>query len=460
VSPAVAPGATGAERLLVLASLAAPDAAERSELRDLSHKVDDWPAFLDLAKLNATVPLVQRRLEGEGLFDLLPPPVQDGFQAVTNEIAGANDRRLAGAVEVLRRFDAAGIVCVVLKGMLFAVEIYDDPRYKRMNDIDILVRIDQVEEAMAIYRDLDMFSVAELFGEEPKVRPKRSHHLPSFVSRDGSLIVGTHWGLITPLAPYSIDYEAIWSRVRPIDFYGVPAWAMAPEDNLHHLCIHLPYYKTGVRELADIWNLVRHQGDGLDVDLLLAEIRKAGSQNLVYHALLLTDRLVPSPAVAKVLEAVAPDVDRWYRWDAGRKTGDAHTLLRSRSTHTSTIEKAYTEFNATHDAREKFGRFVRVWSSFLAPPRDDAVKMSSLRDPGPLSLLGARLVAPYRLAKVFQRDLGRWLFPAAMVKTVVDMAAAGVRHAAGSRHPGDLAAFAAKVGMTREQLQVLADAQE
>ena len=46
--------------------------------------------------------------------------------------------------------------------------------------------------------------------------------------------------------------------------------------------------------------------------------------------------------------------------------------------------------------------------------------MSSLHEPGALSMLGARVAAPYRLTKVFQRDLGRWLFPAAMVKTVVD----------------------------------------
>jgi hypothetical protein len=180
----------------------------------------------------------------------------------------------------------------------------------------------------------------------------------------------------------------------------------------------------------------------------------------VYHALHLTQRLVPTTAAAAVLDAVAPKVDRWYRYDVARKTRDVHLLLRSRSTHTSTVEKAYAEFNATHAAREKFARFTRLWRAFWVPPREHVVRMSSLDQPRALALAGARVAAPYRLAKVFQRDLGRWLFPAAMVKTIVDMGAASVRAARGGAHRDDIEAFAAKLGMTREQLQALADSQE
>src|SRR5690606_40572584 len=132
---------------------------------------------------NATVPLVQRRLAAEGLFDLVPAPVRSGFAAVTDRIAEVNDRRLAAALEVLRRFDERGVRCVVLKGMLFSTEIYHDPRYKRMNDLDILIEVDQVEAAVEIYRDLGLFATSELLGKAPRARTRRSHHLPSFVSR-------------------------------------------------------------------------------------------------------------------------------------------------------------------------------------------------------------------------------------------------------------------------------------
>ncbi|MCP2289689.1 nucleotidyltransferase domain-containing protein [Nocardia amikacinitolerans] len=462
---AIAAGGTAVERLLVHAALAAPSADERAELAKLAHDVTDWAEFFALAKLNATVPLVQRRLEAEELYELVPDTVRAEFAAVTDHIAAVNERRLAGALELLRRFDERGVRCVVLKGMLFSTEIYGDPRYKRMNDLDILIELDQVDTAIEIYRELGLFATSELLGKAPKVRSERSHHLPSFVSRDGALVVGTHWGLITPLAPYTIDYAAIWDRVRRIDFYGVPAWAMAHEDNLHHLGVHLPYYKTGVRELGDLWNLARYATD-LDYDLLASEIAKSGTESLMYHALSLSHRLVPNPAFADLVDRVRPRINRFTRYDTARKTADIHALLRSRSTHTSRIEKAYTEFNMTAQAHEKRASFGRLWSDLLLVPADEAQRMSSLRQPKALSALGARVSAPYRLTRVFQRDLGRWLFPAALAKTVVDLGAAygaefaqraGVR--AATARPG-IDEYAAQLGLTRADLQAVLDSQE
>ena len=59
-----------------------------------------------------------------------------------------------------------------------------------------------------IYEEMRLFSAVELVGGSPRKQEKFSHHAPPFFSRDLKLMVGTHWGLITPLAPYTIDYEA------------------------------------------------------------------------------------------------------------------------------------------------------------------------------------------------------------------------------------------------------------
>ncbi|MEV6275150.1 nucleotidyltransferase family protein [Nocardia sp. NPDC051832] len=453
-------GLTDEQRLTVLATLAAPSTVERAELVRLARRVTDWQEVFDLSAAGATAPLVAANLRKAQVYDLVSDTVRAQFAAIADAIGATNKARLDAALPLLRRLHEAGVRVVVLKGMLFGSEIYADPLYKRMNDIDILVELEHIDTVIEIYREFGMFSVSELLGKTPKVREKRTHHLPSFVSRDGALVVGTHWGLITPLAGYSVDYQAIWSRVREIDFYGVPAWAMAHEDNLHHLCIHLPYYKTGLRELADIWNLLRFAAADLDVELLRGEIAKAGSQNLVFHALSLVDRLIPDPLCTDLIDAVADDATRFYRYDVARKTRDAATLLRSRSTHTSQIEKAYLEFNATQAPREKLDRFRALWSNLLVVPEAEAAKMSSLPPGAPApSRIGARLSAPYRLTRVFQRDLGPWLFPAALVKTVVDLGVAAVPRRANGQ-AADIDAFAASVGMTRAQLQAVLDGQE
>jgi len=437
------------DRLLVLMSYARLDPRERAEARGLAGRVRDWGAFFELADLNATAPLARANLERAGLLEAVPAPVRARFDAVAERVRAQNEARLLVARDLFRRFAAAGIPVVILKGVLFAETIYGDPSYKRMNDVDILVREEDLDRVFDVYEAMDLFSAGELMGGSPREQEKWSHHAPPFFSKDLACMIGTHWGLITPLAPYTIDYDAIWSRVARVPFQGTTAWAMAPEDNLHHLCVHLPYYKTGVRELADLYNLVRHTGPAFDWELFLGEVRKAGSEDLVYHALALSDRLCPIVEVAEVLRTIEPDVARYYRDDAARKTRRLSGLLRSRSTHMSVIEKAFTRMNATGDAAEKRAAFLRMWGNFLFPPREAVEKLNSLERPGALGLLKARAWTPWRIGRVLARDLGAKIFLVIMGKSVHDVVKASLGPGGDGDEEGraDLAAVMARRGI-------------
>ena len=352
---------TAEERLLLLMSLAELSEDELLDAHSFAGRVRDWAEFVTLAEDNATVPLVQRNLERANLFSLLPAPLRQRLSARSEAIAAANQARLAVARRFLARFEEAGIPVVILKGVLFAETVYGDPNYKRMNDIDILVRKQDLDAIFAIYESLGFFSAAEVFGGEPRKQEKFSHHAPPFFSRDLACMIGTHWGLITPLSPLTIDYDGIWDRVQPHDFYGIQVLGMCPEDNLHHLCVHLPYYKTGVRELADLYNLVRHTGDAFDWALFRDSMRRAGSQDWVYHAL--ANRLVPIPAVGALLAELRDQVSSGIKRDTARKTRRLARLLRSRTVHLSKIEKLFTEVNSTSEPGEKRRAFVECAGS-------------------------------------------------------------------------------------------------
>jgi hypothetical protein len=415
------------ERLLVLMSYARPDARELEDARALAAKVGSWDLVWELAEHNATAPLVHANLVAAGLFAALPAAARGRFEQASAKVRAQNEARLAVARELFARFDRRRIPVVILKGVLFAETVYGNPHYKKMNDVDVLVRKRDLDAIFAIYQELGFFSAGELIAGESRKQEKFSHHAPPYFSKDLRCMIGTHWGLITPLAPYTIDYDAIWSRVVDVPFYGSVAKAMAPEDNLHHLCIHLPYYKTGIRELADLYNLVRHTGPAFDWELFLREVRKAGSENLVYHALSLSNRLCPLAEVTEVLRHVEPSVSAYYRDDAERKTRRLGGLLRSRSVHMSVIEKAFTRMNATQDTREKWQAFFRMWGNFLGAPVPEVIKLNSLHRPGRLELLRARAYTPWRISKVFIRDLGPGVFLLIMGKSIHDVVRASLR---------------------------------
>jgi Uncharacterised nucleotidyltransferase len=454
---------TPAEHLLVLLSFARMTAKEIGEVQALASRIVDWNAFADLAASNATVPLVRSNLETAGILGALPASVVARFDAETSTVKAANAARLGTGKALLARLAEQGVPVVILKGILFAETIYGNTAYKKMNDVDILIKREHLAIIYSTYEELGFFSAAELFGGASRKVERLSHHAAPFFSRDLSCMVGTHWGLITPLAPYTLDYDAIWSRVVEVDLGGQGALSMAPEDNLHHLCVHLPYYKTGVRELADIYNLLRHHGATFDWDLFLREVQKARTENLVYHALCLSHRLAPRVDVEDVLRALRPRVSFYFVRDARKKTRRVGRLLRSRSVHMSRIEKAYADFSATKDAAEKRTAFRRILGGILRPPAEDVVKLSALDEPSAISLFLARLAAPWRISRVFTRDLGAGIYAAMLAKCTFEVCRTTLTASLGRSDPseqGDYARYAERLGVTVDALSKLKEALE
>ena len=451
---------TATERLLILCTFARHEDAERAEAARLAQEDVDWQLFHDLAEVNATAPLVWKSLKALGHADGVPKDVAARFEQVSLAVRDANDARLKNARELFARFVRRNIPVVILKGVLFAETIYRDPYYKKMNDVDILIRMQDLDAVYELYEEMRFFSAAELVGGSPRKQEKFSHHAPPFFSRDLKLMMGTHWGLITPLAPYTMDYDAIWSRVVDVDFYGYAAKAMAPEDNLHHLCVHMPYYKCGLRELADIYNLVRHHP--IDWDLFAVETAKAKTENLVYHALSLAHRISPMPVLESAIARARPNTSYYFRHDSERKCADLSRLLRGRSTHMSTIEKAYTDLNTTRAPIEKWRAYGRMWRGMLFAPREDVLKMNALAKVSGGRLVQARLQAPWRIYRVFARDVGRAIFLAILAKCAYDCVRATVKAPFAGRDSRDetFESFARDLGVTVAQLEQLKNALE
>ena len=190
------------ERLLVLASLAAPDAAEREEAVALAGRVTSWPRLADLAADNATAPLVAWNLGRFGIADRLPAPVAERFRAASERIRAANEARLEWGRRLFERFTARGIRVVLLKGVLFAETIYRNPHYKKMNDIDVLVRREDLDGALGLHR-----------------REKRER-VPTVA---GLLLLGRESALREHLPTHEAAFQVLeGTHVRVNEFYRAP----------------------------------------------------------------------------------------------------------------------------------------------------------------------------------------------------------------------------------------------
>ena len=441
--------------LLVLCTYHPLSPDEQQRVRDLSAQTTDWDTFASLAELNKVEPKVCLALQQCGALERVPEPTRARLLQTADAVRLANEQRVERARAVFTVLAERGVPVCVLKGVLFAHTVYGTPGYKRMNDVDFLVPRERIAGLPEVFEGLGYFALAERVGKRADVQLEVSHHLPPFVSRDLRCVLGAQWGLKSPLLGLQIDYPAMWSRALPLDFHGVPLQQLSPADNLFHLCIHLGFFKSGLRDVMDLYNLARSAGAALDYALFARLIRDAGAWDLAYHALSLAQALCPQPGFAQVLRELEPHVSRFMRETVERKTLSLELQLQLCTGYLSVIEKAIADFNASGAAAEKLEGFAKFWKLVLLPEPDEARRLCFTPQPTELEQLTIPVRAPIAILRAIAREIGPGLLALLLLKGVLDTALTALDPRAWTPKERGLAAFANRHGLSLDDLQRL-----
>ena len=439
------------DELLILLSFAELKTEEKSRIEIIIGSDIDWKLLWKKTKLNDIGPIIFLNLNKLNHLGSIPGWLIKRLNDRYREIEKANALRLKTASEIFRRMNEAEIDVVVLKGALFAESIYGNIAYKKMNDVDILVKFEDIVKIREIYRDSGLVPLA-LLDESDK-----NYHLPAFVSRDLTFVAGTHWGLISPRSGIKLDYAEIWGRTVQAVVAGRNVLALAPEDALHHLCLHFHYYKTGLKELGDFANLIRHHSP-FDWTKFKNLVESSGSQTQAFRPLLLSEAIfnlkIPAGMLAKFKEKADPFVVSDTELQAGRKD----LLVSSRSVYSSQIEKAYLAF--TYESRfwEKMKWFKAFWQRLLWPPKE-VVYRTNFCLPGEKSLRFLYMKNLDRTGREIGKNFGMGIFFLLMGKSVVDLICCLSGNIFGNP-PDKMALLRKELGTDEEKITSLMDSME
>ncbi|MFZ2960650.1 MAG: nucleotidyltransferase family protein [Candidatus Ozemobacteraceae bacterium] len=354
------------DQALILATLAALTSSEKSSLRKLLDREMNWSEFREKVFHNDVASMVYLTLTRNGLFQQIPVAIQTEIQSRYETIRARNTARWHLGQELFTRLRGAGVEIIVLKGGLFAERVYGDVGYKKMNDIDLLVKFSDLETLQKIYKEMGLVPLALLEGGGDPCEAK-GYHLPAYVSRDLSFVLGTHWNLCNPKHGYLFDRDQLWKNARPVKFGTADVWSLSPTDVLHHLIVHFHYYKTGLKELADFANWLRIHPD-FDWDAFMKEVEIAGSWTPAFRTLKLVKTLYGAGIPESFLERCREKADAWVARDTCRMAFRKDLLLLSRSVYNSEIEKGYLAFTFEHDFVRKWPWFLTFWKRLLFPP--------------------------------------------------------------------------------------------
>jgi hypothetical protein len=288
-----------------LAARARLDEPAARELAALTRGPIDWPDLAAHATREGIAPLLFSHLDRLDLLERVPPDARARLTGVARGAWATNTVLADHWSEATAALGAAGVESVTLKGMVLAHTVYPEPRLRPMADIDLLVRPEARTAALTTLQTLgyqtpgpaaDVHAAARSFAE---------------LVRDGTRI-DLHWHLARYLrfeGIVEVDHDGPWRRARAFAIAGGRSLALAPDDLVLHLVLHLTLGSDFARVLwyADIDAVLRHFEAELDWDRVMAEAGRWRIRALVGWVLGVVHRSFGAPVPPGVLQRLAHD---------------------------------------------------------------------------------------------------------------------------------------------------------
>ncbi|MGZ3788585.1 MAG: nucleotidyltransferase family protein [Bacteriovorax sp.] len=434
------------------------DPAELATKCSLPETVVEREDFFTLAsqnKIGANLYLQLNRLKGP-FGAQIPNDLLHPLEETYSKIRSKNVRRLEVGLPILQEMKKRGVEVIVLKGNAIAEEIYQDIGYKPMNDIDILVKKEDMGIVYEVFSHFSLLTAAPL-EEDIRKQEKYSHHAPPFFNKGLDVFLGTHWDIAAPTRGLSVPIQKLWDDKEEFLLMGERFFRLSPMHFIFHLCVHLNSAKTGLREVGDIVKMIKHREKELDSKKFIQLCIESKATEEIFEALSLVNSLRPFSFVKEVLEEIGQHLDETVKKRVYKRSHPRHKILHIRTNYVSKIEKTFALFMLTEAPLEKTYLLSKMWRLYLLVPPSEALKLDyEFGDVSLAKKMLAVLKAPLKISQVFINDLGLLIFIVVTMRHQWVLLASYGKYLVNQlkgRPTQDLNAFAKKLGLSFSEIK-------
>ena len=248
----------------------------------------DWDRLLRLAHVHGLLPL----LHSHAVSGAVPWPAdaRADLDAGARDITHRNLALTAELLALLRLCADHAIPVVPLKGPVLAQQIYRSVALRRLGDLDLLVREEDLVRYMRLLEARGYQLAPGSASAEDEFDRRSSHHV-AVVDPRRRITVELHRCLLRPRARGRWELDMIAPRLEERRFMGWPVSVLPPEDLLVYLCEHGAEHAWGRLEwLVAVAELLR-TGQLRDWARVTRWADQLGTTRRVRAALLLADTL-------------------------------------------------------------------------------------------------------------------------------------------------------------------------
>ena len=286
------------EDKFILRHLFAPEKAEavppaEGAGRVKAEKDPDWSVFLEKTRREGVSAVIFHNLRKQGLAARIPTEILSALSRDYHANLKRNMLIIGELRTILSRLQAAGIPCIVLKGIALAEFVYPSLAMRGMSDVDLLIRKEHLQQADGMLASLGFLS-RDLDALEAVRNP--AGYLASLEYRKdppSPLNLHLHWHLVNTSVPATafireVDLERIWKKSGPVRMADGPARMLCPEHLILYLCEHalrVGHSFDRLILLCDLFYAVNTFADSLGWIALVEEARRTGFSRFAYHGL-------------------------------------------------------------------------------------------------------------------------------------------------------------------------------
>ncbi|HQF84551.1 MAG TPA: nucleotidyltransferase family protein [Smithellaceae bacterium] len=262
---------------------------------------EEWQALITTAKRHRVTPILYHTLNRAGLTVSAPSDVAEELKRSYYANAQRNMLAYRQLENIVRDLNKLNIPVILLKGAHLAKYVYGNIALRVMADLDLLVRSEDIGPACGVLINhgyqapLDGLGISEM-------------HAPPFRNENQDKIE-LHFNIADAELCKRFDVEDFWQRAQPMAVGDATALALAPEDNMLHICIHSSIghcFDNAMRALLDIRQIVEHYGTALNWERLIHTARQLRVTNALYFMLASTRNLLGLALDDKTLAALRP----------------------------------------------------------------------------------------------------------------------------------------------------------
>ena len=279
---------------IFLLSLISDKSLQINENSSANSKLN-WKYLLNISLKYGISPVFYQKLKNTSLKTQIPEDIFLKFKHSYLHTFSSNLKRYNEISSFLTELQNNKIRAILLKGGALAEIIYQDIGLRMMTDIDILVKVEDIEQAEKILKSLG-FLQTTIYSSKLSHKLKL-HHQISY--KKNNLMIELHWNILASHHRFEVNINEFIENSKEISIQNKKSYIFSPENLLQHLSLHFSHHintkEFRLSWLLDIYKVLQFYKEKIDWKYLYENSKKYGFAQIIFENLYLANKYLDAP---------------------------------------------------------------------------------------------------------------------------------------------------------------------